>query len=87
MSFQELCDHMLYSKTWQAKERLFAEAFPMREDRCAFFTDQVNRLLREYQKAGKSTEELNDLLVRKLAIDCWFNTIPASLLKHIDLSQ
>ncbi len=35
-----------------------------------------------------SFQELcDDLLVRKLAIDWWFNTIPASLLKHIDLSQ
>ncbi len=87
MNFQELCDHMLHSKTWQTKERLFAEAFPVREERCAFFSDHLNRLLREYEKSGKPTDELNDLLVRKLAIDWWFSMIPASLLKHIDLSQ
>lgn len=87
MSFQELVDHMLNSKTWQTKERLFAEAFPEAKDRCAFFSEHVNRLLREYGAAGKSTDELSDLLVRKLAIDHWFGTIPKSLLKNIDLSE
>lgn len=87
MNFQELANHMLHSKTWQTKERLFAESFPKADDRCAFFADYVNRLLRDYKEAGKSTEELNDLLVRKLAIDWWFSMIPKSLLKNIDLSE
>lgn len=85
MNFQELTNHMLYSKTWQTKERLFAEAVPKAEDRCALFADHVNRLLRDYKQTGRSTEGLNDLIVRKLAIDWWFNMIPKSLLKDIDL--
>lgn len=80
MEFQELCDYMLYSPVWQMKERLFAEAFPEAADRVRFFSDYVDRLLREYRKAGKSVGDLHDLRVRQLAIDWWFGMIPRSLL-------
>lgn len=87
VTFQDLCDYMLDSKVWQTKERLFTEAFPTVEERRAYFAEQVGQLLREYKMEGKPIEDLNDLLVRKLAIDFWFSRVPRSLLKNVDLSE
>ena len=83
MSIQELYDFMIYSREWQLKERLFAEAFPAQEDRVVFFSAFANRIIDEYEARDESLDDLTNLHLRKLAIERWFSRIPASLLPSL----
>jgi hypothetical protein len=87
MNILDLCDYMTHSKAWAKKELLFMSVFPNAEDRVEYIGDFTHRLIEAMAIHGMSTNHLNDLVLRKKAIERWFRMLPESVTTSIDLSD